>query len=97
MIPEIILKNSNKSSQIITRTEKKPAPAKWFAEVVLMSQLWAKSGLGLGLKEKIRIERGRMGVYEVIDFVLVMLSYSISQELNLKKFFILYIAYPFLL
>lgn len=38
-MPEIILKNSNNSSQIITSTEKKAEPAKWFAEVVLISQL----------------------------------------------------------
>lgn len=63
-MPEIILKNSNKSSQIITRTEKKPAPAKWFAEVVLMSQLWAESGLGLGLKEKVKNPAASSGASE---------------------------------
>ena len=59
----------------------------WFGEAVLLGKYWQTSGLVESLCEAVRVERGRMGWYEVLDFVLLLLSYAISGERTLKSFF----------
>lgn len=59
----------------------------WFGEAVLLGRYWWEmlgrywweSGL-VGYEEEVRVERGRMGLYEVMDFVLILNSYAISGE-----------------
>ncbi len=86
-MPDLILTNSNNSISIISSDEQQPATPCWFAEVVLIAHLWAQSGLLATLKQNIKVPRGRMGTYEVVDFTLLLLAYAISQEFTLNKFF----------
>jgi hypothetical protein len=46
-----------------------------------------ESGLLGRLEEVVRVHRGRMGQYEVSDFVLLLNSYAISGEKTLKAFY----------
>ena len=59
----------------------------WFGEAVLLGKYWQTSGLVDYLCEEVHVARGRMGWYEVLDFVLLLLSYAISRERTLKSFF----------
>jgi hypothetical protein len=54
---------------------------------VLLGKYWVESGLLGRLEEVVRVHRGRMGQYEVSDFVLVLKSYAISGEKTLKAFY----------
>ncbi len=59
----------------------------WFGEAVLLGQYWLEGGLVGYLEEEVRVERGRMGQYEVFHFVLLLNSYAISGEKTLSDFF----------
>jgi len=59
----------------------------WFGEAVLLGQYWLESRLVGYLEEGVRGSRGRMGQYEVADFVLLLNSYAISGEKTLGDFF----------
>jgi Transposase DDE domain len=59
----------------------------WFGEVVLWSKYWLDSALVGYLEEEVRVVRGRMGQYEVMDFVLVLISYAVSGERTIADFY----------
>lgn len=86
-MPDLILANSNSSISIIASEKQQPATPEWFAEVVLIAHLWAQSGMVAALPQQVKVARGRMGDYEVVDFTILLLAYAISEELTLHKFF----------
>ena len=53
----------------------------------MVAQLFTKSGLLKTIKEQVRFARPRFGTYEVIDFVVVLLGYSVSGEPTLLAFY----------
>src|SRR5437588_9618207 len=59
----------------------------WFAEVAIVAQLFTTSGLLKAIEERVRFARPRFGTYEVIDFVVVLLGYTISAEPTLLAFY----------
>ena len=59
----------------------------WFGEAVLFGKYWLDSGLVGYLEEEVRVERGRMGQYEVMDLVLLLLSYAMSGERTIADFY----------
>jgi hypothetical protein len=59
----------------------------WFGEAVLLGKYWQESGLVGYLEEEVRVVRGRMGRYEVMDFVLLLISYAISGERTIADFY----------
>jgi hypothetical protein len=59
----------------------------WFGEAVLYGKYWLDSGLVGYLEEEVRVVRGRMGRYEVMDFVLLLVSYAISGERTIADFY----------
>jgi len=59
----------------------------WFAEAVLVGQYWQNSGLLARLQQQVQVSRGRMGRYEVCDFVLLLLAYAVSGLDSLEAFF----------
>jgi hypothetical protein len=60
---------------------------RWFGEGVMLGQYWLESGLVGYLEAEVRVERGRMGRYEVGDFVLLLNSYGISGERTIADFY----------
>lgn len=72
----------------VTTTEQsnRVIPA-WLAEALLVGQYWNQSGLLERLQQQVRVSRGRMGRYEVCDFVLLLLAYAVSGVETLKLFF----------
>ncbi len=59
----------------------------WLGEAVLYGKYWSESGLVDRLRSQVRVNRGRMGQYEVMDFVLLLNSYAVSGEASLKEYF----------
>jgi hypothetical protein len=70
----------------------------WFGEVSLVAQYLTHLGVLEALSQRVRLARGRMGTYEVIDFVAVLLGYALSGERTLQTFYerILPFACPFM-
>lgn len=60
----------------------------WFAEVAIVAQVFTTtSGLLRAIEERVRFARPRFGTYEVIDFVVVLLGYTVSAEPSLEAFY----------
>lgn len=92
----LVLHHSN-SLTLQATTAPSPSPPPWFSEVLLHAQLWVSSGLLSSLQLQVLVSRPRMGLYEVCDFVLFLLAYSVSAEPTLKLFFTRILPYQGLL
>lgn len=73
--------------EIEERGEEKVRIPSWFGEAVLLGKYWLESGLVGYLEEAVWVVRGRMGRYEVVDFVLLLNAYGISGEKTLSDFY----------
>ena len=63
------------------------AAPSWLTEALLVGQYWQSSGLLSDLVTQVQVSRGRMGQYEVCDFVLLMLAYAVSGLPSLAEFY----------
>ena len=63
------------------------ATPSWLAEALLVGQYWQSSGLLSDLNKQVHVSRGRMGDYEVCDFVLLLLAYAVSGLPSLAEFY----------
>ena len=70
----------------VNEQENLAAPS-WLTEVLLVGQYWQASGLLSDLVAQVRVNRGRMGQYEVCDFVLLLLAYAVSGLPSLAEFY----------
>jgi Rhodopirellula transposase DDE domain len=52
-----------------------------------VGQYWQSSGLLASLQQQVHVNRGRMGHYEVYDFILLLLAYAVSGLDTLVEFF----------
>lgn len=77
----------NPCLEIHTRPQPKPREPEWFAEVVMLVEVLRREGLLHRLSQQVRLSRGRMGIYEPIDFVAVLIGYAISGERTLERFY----------
>lgn len=73
--------------EVSTNAEPNLVTPAWFAEALLVGQYWQDSGLLSCLQQQVRVHRGRMGKYEVCDFVLLLLAYAVSGLDSLQLFF----------
>ena len=73
--------------ELTTNEQSNPANPPWLAEVLLLGEYWRRTGLLDRLQHEVRVHRGRMGDYEVCDFVLLLLAYAVSGLATLKLFF----------
>jgi hypothetical protein len=70
-----------------TTPQMSPRYPDWFPEAALTAQAWSDTGLRQALQLRVQVPRGRLGLYETCDFVLVLLAYAVSGERTLKDFF----------
>jgi hypothetical protein len=68
------------SIEIQTSPRAVPALPQWFGEVSLVAQYLTHLGTLQAISQRVRLARGRMGTYEVIDFVAVLIGYALSGE-----------------
>ncbi len=73
--------------EFVTTANPNPVIPTWLPEALLLGQWWQSTGLLEQLQQQVRVSRGRMGQYEVCDFVLLLLAYAVSGEANLATFF----------
>ena len=64
-----------------------PAIPTWLAEALLLGQYWQRCGLLERLQHQVHVNRGRMGKYEVCDFIWLLLAYAVSGLESLEAFF----------
>jgi hypothetical protein len=83
---------------IETSPESVPSPPSWLGEVAIMAHYLSHLGLLEQIAERVRFARARFGIYDTIDFVVVLIGYALSGEPTLKTFYecLLPFAIPFM-
>lgn len=75
------------SVEIHTCPQDVPSLPAWFGEVTSLAHHLTRHGVFDALCEQVHLSRGRMGHYEVIDFLAVLFGYAISGERTLAALF----------
>jgi hypothetical protein len=75
-----------------------PSTPSWLGEVAVLAHVFSQLGLQKAIEERVRFARARMGDYEVIDFVVMLMGYAVSGERTLTAFYqrLLPFAEPFM-
>jgi hypothetical protein len=63
-----------------------PSTPSWFGEVAVMAHALQRNGILKAIEERVRFVRARMGKYELIDFVAMLIGYAVSGEPTLRAF-----------
>jgi hypothetical protein len=92
--------NSMESSAVSIQTspESVPSTPSWFGEVAIMAHYLTHLGLLKKIVEGVQFARARFGIYDTIDFVVVLIGYALSGETTLQSFYerLLPFALPFM-
>jgi len=70
-----------------TTPESQPSTPNWMGEVAAFAQVLTQTGILTSMIERVRFARARMGTYELIDFVVVLIGYALSGEPTLQAFY----------
>lgn len=84
---ETIISSTVAGIELSTNEQPQPVIPSWLGEVLLLGEYWRTTGLLDRLQTQVKVNRGRMGQYEVCDFVLLLLAYAVSGVDTLKEFF----------
>jgi hypothetical protein len=81
--------NSMASSavEIQTSPQSVPSTPSWLAEVAVVTHYLSTLGVLEKIALEVRFARGRFGIYDVIDFVCVLIGYALSGEPTLEAFY----------
>jgi hypothetical protein len=71
---------------IETTAESRASVPGWFGEITLIARHLSQQGVLAAINERVRFARRRFGVYEVIDFVAMLLGYASSGEATLEAY-----------
>ena len=63
-----------------------PSTPPWFGEVAVVAHALQRYGILNAIQERVRFVRARMGKYELIDFVAMLIGYAVSGEPTLRAF-----------
>jgi hypothetical protein len=63
-----------------------PSTPSWFGEVTVVAHALQRHGTLKAIEERVRFVRARMGKYELIDFVAMLIGYAVSGEPTLRAF-----------
>jgi hypothetical protein len=75
------------SVKIQCSPESVPSTPSWFGEVAVVAQVLTQTGLLQRLQKEVRFARAHFGMYEVIDFLALLIGYTLSGEPTLLAFF----------
>lgn len=64
-----------------------PSTPSWLGEVAVLAHVFNRFGQQKAIEERVRFARARMGDYEVIDFVVMLMGYALSGEPTLEAFY----------
>lgn len=84
--------------EIQTSPQSVPSTPSWLGEVTIVAHYLMSVGLLEKVISRVRFARARLGTYDTIDFVVVLIGYSLSGEPTLKAFYerLLPFATPFM-
>jgi len=54
----------------------RPSTPSWLGEVAVFAQVLAHLGLLKAIQEQVRFARARFGIYDTIDFLVVLIGYA---------------------
>src|SRR5690349_1434848 len=77
----------NPCLEVQTSAVDRPSVPAWLAEVTLLAQHLTRRRVLDAIGDQVHLARGRMGHYEVIDFLAVLFGYAISGEPTLAAFY----------
>ncbi len=77
----------NPCLEVQTSAVDRPSIPAWLAEVTLLAQHLTNRGVLAAISDQVHLARGRMGRYEVLDFLAVLFGYAISGEPTLAAFY----------
>ncbi len=63
-----------------------PSTPSWFGEVAVVAHALQRYGVLGAIQERVQFVRARMGKYELIDFVAMLIGYAVSGEPTLRAF-----------
>jgi plasmid stabilization system protein ParE len=72
---------------IQTSPESVLSPPPWLAEVTIVAHYLTHLGRLEQIAERVQFARARFGIYDVIDFVAVLMGYALSGERTLESFY----------
>ena len=72
---------------IQTSPQSVPSTPSWLGEVAVMAHYLSHLGLLEKLVREVHFSRKRFGTYETIDFICVLIGYTLSGEATLKGFY----------
>src|SRR5712691_7900387 len=75
------------SVTIQVNPESVPSTPSWMGEVAALAQVLMHVGLLKAIQEHVRFARARFGIYDTIDFVVVLLGYALSGERSLTAYY----------
>jgi hypothetical protein len=70
-----------------TTPESRPSTPGWMGEVAAFAQILTQTGILAAITERFRFARARMGTYELIDFLVVLIGYALSGEPTRRAFY----------
>ncbi len=73
--------------EIQTSPQSVPSTPSWFGEVAVVAHYLSSLGLLEKMILEVRFSRKRFGIYETIDFLCVLIGYTLSGEATLKGFY----------
>src|SRR4051812_33530230 len=77
------------TTEIETTSEAAPTPPPWFAVALVVLRTVRASALWPALCEQMRVARGRAGPYIAVDFLLLLLTFAVSDAPHVKALFAL--------
>jgi hypothetical protein len=72
---------------IQTSAESVLSPPSWFGEVAVVAYALQHLGVLATIEERVRFARRRLGHYDLVDFVVVLLGYAVSGERTMEAFY----------
>jgi hypothetical protein len=89
---------SQEQVSIQTSPQSVPSTPEWLGEVTIVAYYLTHLGLLEQIAERVQFARARLGIYDVVDFVVVLIGYTLSGEATLEGFYerLLPFATPFM-
>ena len=78
---------SSSQTTVQISPESVPSTPSWFGEAAAFAQVLTHVGTLKAIQEHVRFARARFGQYDLIDFVVVLIGYLLSDEPTLKAFY----------
>ena len=84
-----VQRSSGEQTSVNIQASPEPVPAvpPWFGEVAIMAHYLTRLGMLTTLNDRVRFARKRFGIFEVINFVAVLIGYALSGEPTLAAYY----------